>query len=120
LTFSEVENQDAVTLKERVEYTVMSRRTDSDSDTEEGLTRSGRVFRQHPAKIFSNILKTNYQQLAQDEGHLSTEATEAEQSDEEYSDFARAEEGRTEEPRQEKPETSGSTQTVEVSTAVPV
>jgi hypothetical protein len=61
---------------------------DSDSDTEAGHTRSGRVFRE---VHLANLFKKNYGE----EGFYSGE--EAELTDEEHSEPARAEEGKAEE-----------------------
>jgi hypothetical protein len=84
----------------------MFKNSDSDNDTEDGHTHSGRVFIEVPlVKLF----KKNYG----DEGFYSEE--EADMIDEEHS-----EEGKVVEPRQEDPETSGTAQTIEVSTINPI
>jgi hypothetical protein len=84
----------------------MFKNSDSDSDTEAGHTRSGRVFREVP---LVNLFKKNYG----DEGFYSGE--EADLTDEEHS-----EEGKVAEPRQEEPEASGTASTIEVSTINPI
>jgi hypothetical protein len=56
---------------------LMFKNSDNDSDTEAGLTRSGRPFREVP---LANLFKKNYG----DEGFYSGE--EADLTDEEYSE----------------------------------
>jgi hypothetical protein len=58
----------------------MFKNSDSDSDTEAGLTHSGRSFREVP---LANLFKKNYR----DEGFYSGE--EEDLTDEEYSESAR-------------------------------
>jgi hypothetical protein len=84
--------------------------SDSDSDTEVGHTCSGRVFGE---VHLANLFKKRYG----DEGFGSGE--EADLTDEEHSEPAGTEEGKVEEPHREEPETSGTAQTVEVSTIIP-
>jgi hypothetical protein len=88
----------------------MFKNSDSDSDTEAGHTRSGRVFRE---VNLANLFKQNYG----DEGFYSGE--EADLTDEEHSEPAGTEEGKAEKLRREEPETSETAQTIEVSTIVP-
>jgi hypothetical protein len=88
----------------------MFKNLDSDNDTKVGHTRSGRNFREVP---LANLFKENYG----DEGFYTGE--EAYLTDEEHLESARAEEGKTEEPHREESETSGTAQTIEVSTITP-
>jgi hypothetical protein len=83
----------------------MFKNSNSDSDTEAGHMRSGRVFRE---VHLANLFKKNYR----DEGFYSGE--EANLTNKEHSESPR-----TEEPRREEPETLGTAQTVEVSTITP-
>jgi hypothetical protein len=76
----------------------MFRNSDSDSDTEAGHMRSGRVFR---GVHLENLFKKNYGE----EGFYSGE--EADLIDEERPEPSRPEEGATEELRQDEPENSG-------------
>ncbi len=71
----------------------MFRRSDNDSDTKVGYTRSGRLFRENP---LTNLFNKSYKPLPQDEGFYSGE--EAKNLDEEYSEFAKEEEERTKQP----------------------
>ena len=76
----------------------MFKNSDSDNDTEDGQTRSGRIFwGVHLEKLF----KKNYGE----EGFYSGE--EADMTDKEHSEPTRAEEEATEELRWNKPESSG-------------
>jgi hypothetical protein len=84
----------------------MFKNSDSDSDTEAGHTRSGRVFREVP---LMNLFKKNYE----DEGFYSGE--EEDLIDEEHS-----KEGKVEEPHQEEPEASRTMSTIKVSTINPI
>jgi hypothetical protein len=93
---------------------IMFKNSDSDNDTEVGHTRSGRTFREVP---LVNLFEQNHEPPAQEEGFYSGE--EEELLNEEHSESAREEEGKTEEPRREESETSGTAQTVEVSTITP-
>jgi hypothetical protein len=88
----------------------MFKNSDSDIDTKVGHMRSGRVFRE---VHLVNLFKKNYR----DEGFYSGE--EADLTDEENSEPARTEEGKAEELRREEPETSGTAQTIKVSTVIP-
>jgi hypothetical protein len=81
---------------------IIFKNSDSDSNTEAGHTHSGRAFRE---VHLANLFKKNYR----DEGFYSGE--EAYLIDEEISKSVRIEE-----PRREEPKTSGTPQTVEVST----
>jgi hypothetical protein len=72
--------------------------SDSDSDTEAGHTRSGKVFR---GAHLENLFKKNYGE----EGFYSGE--EVDLTDEEHPEPTRTEEGEAEELRQSEPETSG-------------
>jgi hypothetical protein len=75
----------------------MFKNSDSDSDTEAGHTRSGRVFR---GVHLENLFKKNYGE----EGFYSGE--EADLTDEEHSEPTETEEGQAEELRRREPETS--------------
>jgi hypothetical protein len=68
---------------------IMFKNLDSDSDTESGHTRSGRVFREVP---LVNLLKKKYG----DEGFYSGEK-------EDMIDKEHSEEGKVAEPHQEEP-----------------
>jgi hypothetical protein len=68
----------------------MFKNLDSDSDTEVGHTRSGRVFREVQ---LANLFNQNYGE----EGFYSGE--EADLTDEEHSELVRTEEGQAEELR---------------------
>jgi hypothetical protein len=85
----------------------MFRNSNNNSDTEDRHMRSGRVFRE---VHLTNLFKQNYE----DEGFYSGE--EAYLMDEEHSEPTRVEEEEAEDLRQENPETSGTAQTIEVST----
>jgi hypothetical protein len=88
----------------------MFRNLDSDSDTKVGHTRSGRAFREvHLVNLFNQ----NYG----DEGFYSGE--EADLTNEEHSEPIGIEAGKAEEPCREEKETSGTVQTVELSTFIP-
>jgi hypothetical protein len=82
----------------------------SDNDTEDGHTHSGRVFR---GVQLENLFNQNYRE----EGFYSGE--EVDLTDEEHSEPTRTEEGEAEELFQSEPETSGTTQITEVSNINP-
>jgi hypothetical protein len=84
----------------------MFKNSDSDNDTKAGHTRSGRVFIE---VHLANLFKQNYR----DEGLYSGE--EGDLTDEEHSEPTRVEEEEAEELRRDEPKTSGTTQTIEVS-----
>jgi hypothetical protein len=86
----------------------------SDSDTEVGHMRSGRIFREVP---MVDLFEQNHEPPAQKEGFYNGE--EEELLNEEQSESVREEEGKTEEPCREESETSGTAQTVEVSNVTP-
>jgi hypothetical protein len=88
----------------------MFKNSDSDSDIEVGHTRSGRVFRE---VHLVNMFKHNYG----DKGFYSVE--EVDLIDEDHSEPARADEEEAEELGRDEPETSGTTQTIEVSSIIP-
>jgi hypothetical protein len=88
----------------------MFKNLDNGSDTEAGLMRSGRPFREVP---LVNLFKQNYG----DEGFYSGE--EAYLTDEEYSKFARTEEVQIGKLRQGEPKTLGTASIVEVSNITP-
>jgi hypothetical protein len=75
----------------------MFKNLDSDNDTEDGHTCSGRVFREFH---LANLFKKNYE----DEGFYSGE--EADLTDKDNSKLAGIEEGKTKELHWEEPETS--------------
>jgi hypothetical protein len=85
---------------------IMFKNSDNNSNTKDGHTRSGRVFREVP---LVNLFNQNYG----DEGFYSGE--EADMIDEEHS-----EEGKVAYPRQEEPEASRTVPTIEVSTINPI
>jgi hypothetical protein len=88
----------------------MSKNSNNDSDIEVGHTHSGRAFREVPlAKLF----KKNYG----DEGFYHGE--EVDLTDKEHSGPARTKEEKVEEPFRDEPKTSGTAQTIEVSTLTP-
>jgi hypothetical protein len=89
----------------------MFKNSDSDSNTKAGHMRSGRVFKE---VHLANLFKKNYE----DEVFYSGE--EAYMTDEKHPKHTRTEEGKAKEPRQEEPETSGTSQTIEVSTITPL
>jgi hypothetical protein len=88
----------------------MFRNSESDSNTEVGHTRSGRVFRE---VHLANLFKKNYR----NEGFYSGE--EVDLTDEEQSEPTKAVEGEVEELHRDEPKTSGTVQTIEVSTIIP-
>jgi hypothetical protein len=88
----------------------MFKNSDSDNDTEDGHTHSGRVFRE---VHLVNPFKQNYG----DEGFYSGE--EAELTDKEHSEPVGTEEGKVEELHREELETSRTLQTIEVSIIIP-
>jgi hypothetical protein len=85
--------------------------SDSDSDTEAGLTHSGRPFKELP---LVNLFKKYYR----DEGIYNGE--EENITDEEHSEATRTEEVGSEELLQGEIETLGTMPTVEVSTTTPL
>jgi hypothetical protein len=89
---------------------LMFKNSDSDSDTEAGHTRSGRVFR---GIHLENLFKQNYGE----EGFYNGE--EVDLIDEEHSEPTRTEEGEAKELRQSEPETLGTAQITEVSNINP-
>jgi hypothetical protein len=89
---------------------LMFKNSDSDIDTEVGHTCSGRVLREFHLE---NMFKKNYG----DEGFYRGE--EADLTYKENLEPTRSEEGKDEEPRRDEPETSGTVQTIEVSTIIP-
>jgi len=84
--------------------------SDSYSDTEEGHTRSGKVFR---GVHLENLFKQNYGE----EGFYSGE--EVDLTDEQHPEPTRTKEGEAEELRQNEPDTSGTAWTTEVSNINP-
>jgi hypothetical protein len=92
----------------------MFKNSDKNNDIDVGHTCSGRIFREAP---LVNLFEQNHEPLVQDKGFYSGE--EEEIVNEEHSKSAKVEEGKTEEPRGEESETSGTTQTIEVSTITP-
>jgi hypothetical protein len=89
----------------------MFKNSDIDNDTEVGHTHSGRILREVP---LANLFEQDHEPLLLEEGFYSGE--EVELLSEEQSGFVGPREEKTEEPRREELETSGTTQTVEVST----
>ena len=71
---------------------------------------SGRVFKEVP---LVNLFNKNYE----DDVFYSGE--EVDMIDEEHLELARAEDRKAKEPHREEPKTSGTTQTIEVSTIIP-
>lgn len=92
----------------------MFKNSDNDNNTEIRHTCNGRIFREVPlVKLFEQ----DHEPPLQEEGFYNGE--EEELLNEEHSDFTREEEENTEEPLREESETSGTTQTVEVSNITP-
>jgi hypothetical protein len=89
---------------------LMFHNLDSNSDTEDGNMRSGRVFQ---GVHLENLFKKNYRE----EGFYSGE--EADLTDEEHSEPTRTEEESAEELHRNEPESSGTVQTTEVSNINP-
>jgi hypothetical protein len=89
----------------------MFKNSNSDSDIEDGHTRSGRVFREVP---LVNLFKKNYE----NKGFYSGE--EEDLTDEDNLESAREEEGKVEEPRQKEPKTSRTALIFKVSTIIPL
>jgi hypothetical protein len=87
----------------------MFKNSGSDSDTDAGHTRSRRAFRE---VHLENLFMHNYR----NEGFYSGE--EENLIDEEHSKPIGIEEGKAEEPHREETKTSGTTQTIEVSTII--
>jgi hypothetical protein len=88
----------------------MFKNSDNDNDTYVGHTHSGRVFRGVHLKT---LFKKNYEE----EGFYIGE--EENLADEEHSEPTRIEEREAKESLQDEQKTSGTTQTVEVSTINP-
>jgi hypothetical protein len=89
----------------------MFKNSDSDSETEAGHTRSGRVFQE---VHLANLFKENYGE----EGFYNGE--EVDLTDKEHLEPAGTEEGKDEELRRKEPETSKTTQTIELSIVIPL
>ncbi len=93
----------------------MSRTIEGDSDFAEGLTISGRIFRQkYPVKFIADLFRGHNQEI-QVEKLLRERINEEVQLDEDDSEFEEAKGGRIEEHVLDKSETFGTTTSVRVS-----